>query len=59
MLIKVAVLFLVVMAGLALGSRFRSGPRKVGTARRKAVGTVCTGCGRPRVGPGSCPCGKP
>jgi hypothetical protein len=58
MLIKIAVLFLVVMAGLALASRFRIGGPKSGVSRR-VISKVCAGCGRPRIGPGSCPCGRP
>lgn len=53
MLIKGMVLFLVVMAGLALFGRLRlpgRGPRK--PANR------CPDCGRPRIGSGRCPCKK-
>lgn len=51
MLIKVAVLFLLVMVGLALFGRLRVPMRKP----QKLVGK-CPRCGRPRIGPGACPC---
>jgi hypothetical protein len=51
MLSKVVVLFLVVMAGIALFGRLRL----PGIGKREAY---CPSCGRPRIGTGTCPCGK-
>ena len=51
MLSKVVLLFLVVMAGIALFGRLRLR----GSGKR---GSYCASCGRPRVGTGACPCGK-
>lgn len=51
MLSKVVLLFLVVMAGIALFGRLRL----PGSGKR---GAYCASCGRPRVGTGACPCGK-
>ncbi|MFT3690601.1 hypothetical protein [Paenirhodobacter sp.] len=52
MLIKIMILFLAAMAGLAVFARFWYPP-----ARRRAKG-ACPACGRPRIGPGPCPCGR-
>lgn len=56
MLIKGMTLFLVAMAVLAMFGKLRlpkggSGPRRIGAAR-------CPKCGRPKIGPGPCPCTK-
>lgn len=52
MLIKGMILFLAVMAGLAIFGKLRlpigkHGPRS---------GARCARCGRPKTGPGPCPC---
>ncbi|MEL7345115.1 MAG: hypothetical protein AAFN59_09690 [Pseudomonadota bacterium] len=53
MLIKIASLFLVVMAVLAMFGRLRM-PR-IGRIRSA---TKCNACGRPKIGKDPCPCGK-
>lgn len=51
MLVKVMLLFLALMALLAmLAKTFRPQIRR---ARGR-----CAACGRPRIGPGNCPCGR-
>jgi len=50
MLVKAIMLFLVVMAALALFGRLR-----FPSIRRN---TTCSACGRPQIGKGLCPCGK-
>jgi hypothetical protein len=47
--IKGMILFLVVMAVLAIFGRLRFPGRKTAT---------CPSCGRPRIGSAACPCGK-
>jgi len=57
MLIKVVILFLLVMMGLALFGRLRLSGRKPPRLR-----APCPRCGRPQIGAGPCPCdqnGKP
>ncbi len=53
MLIKGMTLFLVVMAGLALFGRLRLPGRKP-----PRLASHCPRCGRPKIGPGPCPCNK-
>ena len=48
-LIKAAILFLLVMVGIAIWGRFRKPKRRA---------AFCPACGRPRIGSGRCPCGK-
>ncbi|WP_420344783.1 hypothetical protein [Paenirhodobacter sp.] len=52
MLIKIMILFLAAMAGLAMLARFWF------PQARRRMGLRCTACGRPRIGPGPCPCGR-
>ena len=54
MLIKAAILFLLVMVGLAFFGRLRLPGRKTPLLLRK----TCKHCGRPRIGAGPCPCGR-
>jgi len=54
MLIKGMVLFLVVMAVLAMFGRLRF----PGTSARKRGTGRCPRCGRPKIGKGPCPCSK-
>ncbi|ETD82565.1 hypothetical protein ACTTAL_02055 [Rhodobacter capsulatus] len=54
MLIKAAILFVLVMVGLAFFGRLRLPGRKAPPLLRKS----CPRCGRPRIGAGPCPCGK-
>lgn len=54
MLIKAAILFVLVMVGLAFFGRLRLPGRKPLPLLRK----TCKQCGRPRIGAGPCPCGK-
>ncbi|MFC5737823.1 hypothetical protein [Sinirhodobacter huangdaonensis] len=53
MLIKGMTLFLVAMAVLAIFGKLRL---PGGKARRLAG--RCPACGRPKIGPGPCPCGR-
>lgn len=50
MLVKIMILFLAAMAGLAMLARFWF------PQARRRMGRRCTACGRPRIGPGPCPC---
>lgn len=52
MLIKGMFLFLAVMAGLAIFGKLRL----PGTGARNGRGARCPRCGRPKTGPGPCPC---
>ncbi|MGD9918211.1 MAG: hypothetical protein AB7U46_09340 [Paenirhodobacter sp.] len=54
MLIKGMTLFLVAMAVLAIFGKLRL-PHARKTPR---AGATCPACGRPKIGPGPCPCGK-
>lgn len=45
-------LFLAVMAGLAIFGKLRL----PGTGARNGRGARCPRCGRPKTGPGPCPC---
>lgn len=54
MLIKAAILFVLVMVGLAFFGRLRLPGRKPLPLLRQ----TCKQCGRPRIGAGPCPCGK-
>jgi len=54
MLIKGMTLFLIAMAVLAIFGKLRL---PGGKARRGAAGR-CPACGRPKIGPGPCPCGR-
>lgn len=54
MIVKIITLFLIAMAGLAMVGAFRVRRRKPPKLAGK-----CPKCGRPRVGPGPCPCGTP
>ena len=54
MLIKGMTLFLVTMAVLAIFGKLRL-PHARKTPR---AGATCPACGRPKIGPGPCPCGK-
>lgn len=58
-LIKIASLFLIGMAVLALFGRLRwpMAGRKQADAKPKKPGK-CPACGRFRIGSGPCPCGK-
>jgi hypothetical protein len=58
MLIKGAILFLLVMAGMGLFGSFRVGRAGTGLRGPKLVAKFCSACGRPRIGQGPCPCGK-
>jgi hypothetical protein len=67
-LIKAAILFLLFMVGIAIWGRFRGPKRRIGrragpeiTPPRAQVrrDPYCPGCGRRRVGPGPCACGRP
>ena len=53
-MIKIMSLFLVVMAVLALFGRLRLPRRKPPNLPRP--GQPCPRCGRPKIGPGPCPC---
>ncbi|WP_199525867.1 hypothetical protein [Rhodosalinus halophilus] len=55
MLLKVAVLFLVFMAVLAMFGKLRL-PRLPG--RQALSSRRCRHCGRYRIGKGPCPCGE-
>ncbi|SDF30925.1 hypothetical protein [Limimaricola pyoseonensis] len=57
MLIKIATLFLVVMAVLAMFGRLRL-PKVRGPRGLLGGGKTCPACGRPRIGRGPCDCGK-
>lgn len=53
-MVKIVALFLLAIVALALIGRLRRpGPRG-----DKASGRKCPACGRYRIGPGPCPCGK-
>nr|WP_037278090.1 hypothetical protein [Rubellimicrobium mesophilum] len=69
MLIKSAILFLLFMVAIAIWGRFR-GPKRRTLARRASPEITpprpsakrdpyCPGCGRRRIGPGPCACGRP
>lgn len=61
MLVKVAVIFLAAMLGVAmLGNLLFPGAlqRRLRQGGRALVSAKCKACGRPRIGKGSCPCGK-
>lgn len=49
MLVKIILIFLAVMAVIAMLGRFRLPGRKA---------AFCASCGRPRIGNDPCPCGK-
>lgn len=55
MLIKIMTLFLIAMAVLAIFAKYW-----VPAAKRRVIRGRgrCPACGRPRIGPGPCPCGK-
>lgn len=55
MLIKGMVLFLVVMAVLAMFGRLRL-PGAAKRKPRKLAPASCPACGRPKIGRGPCPC---
>ena len=55
MMIKIMSLFLVVMAVLALFGRLRLPGRKPRQTLQR-LGQPCPRCGRPKIGPGPCPC---
>ena len=50
-LIKAAVLFLVLVVGIAIWGRFRKPQRRASRADK-----FCPSCGRPRIGKGPCAC---
>jgi len=50
MLVKGIILFLAVMAVLAMFGRLRF------PGRRRQASLTCPTCGRPRIGKGPCPC---
>jgi hypothetical protein len=52
MLVKIVLVFLIVMAGLAIFGRLRF-PGQTRLSR-----STCGTCGRPRIGKGPCACGK-
>lgn len=51
MLVKIMLIFLALMAGLAMLARAFLPKIRTATGR-------CPACGRPRIGPGPCPCGR-
>ncbi len=53
MLIKIMTLFLIAMAFLAVFAKYW-----FPAAKRRIAAKRCPACGRPRVGPGACPCGR-
>lgn len=53
MIIKIATLFLVVMAVLAMFGRIR-----MPNLGRIKSAKKCKACGRPKIGKDPCPCGK-
>ena len=53
-MIKIVLLFLIVLAALGVFGRLRIGAPPKG---RRRPGK-CPSCGRYRIGPGPCPCGK-
>ena len=53
-MLKIAALMLLVLAGLAFFGRLRLKARKPKQLTRLAK---CQGCGRPRIGQGACDCG--
>lgn len=55
MIVKIITLFLIAMAGLAMVGAFRIRTRR----KPPKLAGKCPKCGRPRVGPGPCPCGTP
>ena len=54
MLVKAVLLFLVVMAVIAWIGQLVGRFRLPGARAEK----FCPNCGRPRIGPGPCPCGR-
>ncbi len=46
-------LFLIAMAVLAIFAKYW-----FPVAKRRVARGRCPACGRPRIGPGTCPCGK-
>ncbi len=62
MLVKVVLVFLVAMMGLAIFGRLRIPRRKLPpgagkAAARVAAPVICIRCGTPIPGPGNCACG--
>jgi hypothetical protein len=53
-MVKVAALFLLAIVALALIGRLRL----PGAHGGRKSGRKCPACGRYRIGPGPCPCGK-
>lgn len=61
MLFKVAIIFLAAMLAIAMvGNLLFPGrfQRRLKGGAPKMVAAKCTACGRPKIGKGSCPCGK-
>jgi hypothetical protein len=57
MLSKIVILFLIVMAVMAMFGKLRM-PRLPGRGLSLPGRRDCPACGAPRVGRGACPCGK-
>lgn len=61
MLVKIVILFLAIMAGIAMLSNLLFPGRLsslMGRRKPPALTGKCPSCGRPKIGKGRCPCGK-
>ena len=61
MLVKIVIVFLAAMAGIAMLSNMLFPGRLaalMGRRKRPALSGKCSACGRPKIGKGPCPCGK-
>lgn len=59
-MVKAVILFLCVMAAIGMIANWLMPGRFALTPRKRLALPVakCPACGRPRIGKGSCPCGK-